>query len=628
MKIRNLFAISLAALAMGACSNDDLTGPDGPGNGNGDGAITGEPTWAVFNVKLGNGAGGRSATSDGGDTGREGGLLSESKIDNAAIFVFAQTANPKKATSEIMMDFSSVTNGLIPAEPVMMAAGAKHIITVANVRPTVLAQLKAAFGAKDNAEGYEKFNAVVNKLGTGSTYHPDSLIINTTSLFMTGESDPILKAGVTATEAATPGTSNYVQIYLNRSAARIDVKLAGGASTLPVKSKDLQGVEKEVGDVDGFKYQARNLKTSQYVMQQSSVGDFIPTFVPTEFVPATGWPTDPNADIYKNNYFPYLAAGTLGTYDKDLVVGATTDPALGNITYMPENTNDVAVVGNSTFIALSAKYAPKADHFVKGIATGLTGGRITLEPATTDYTAGQSAYFNFEYDLAFEAGMDVKNVVLTLARYHASLIEPSLKDIAASSVVLLKKDAADVTGDELLSGLDPADGVTTINWVANGSLENATNMILMSQKAAADGAPRLFVLVNATKNSANEIERLTITAKYYWSPEANGKYINNDGVDFGSLTMSSYKTVADGLQCYYRANIFDSTYGVTNKMYYSVLRNQAYHTTINKITKIGYSTDFDLVVKPEEPLNNNTFVQVHVVVNKWVTKNMGTDLGQ
>ena len=150
----------------------------------------------------------------------------------------------------------------------------------------------------------------------------------------------------------------------------------------------------------------------------------------------------------------------------------------------------------------------------------------------------------------------------------------------------------------------------------------------MAEKAKAEGKPLLFVLVNETKNDDNKIERVTITAKYYWSPLADGNYINNDGVDFGKLTMASYKTVVDGLQCYYRTNIFDSGYGVTNKMYYSVLRNQSYHTTINKITKIGYSTDFDLVVKPDEPLNNNTFVQFHVFVNQWVGKQMDTDLGQ
>ena len=284
---------------------------------------------------------------------------------------------------------------------------------------------------------------------------------------------------------------------------------------------------------------------------------------------------------------------------------------------MPENTNDLAVVGNSTFIALQATYAPKADRYIQGIKTTLNAGRIELDPAGTAIAGTKTSYFNFEYDLAFKEEMAMTDVVMTLARYHASLIEPSLKDIDASSVVLLKKTATDATGNDFLTG-----------WEEGGSLDDTTNKGLMAEKAKAEGKPLLFVLVNETKNDDNKIERVTITAKYYWSPLADGNYINNDGVDFGKLTMASYKTVVDGLQCYYRTNIFDSGYGVTNKMYYSVLRNQSYHTTINKITKIGYSTDFDLVVKPDEPLNNNTFVQFHVFVNQWVGKQMDTDLGQ
>ena len=83
-----------------------------------------------------------------------------------------------------------------------------------------------------------------------------------------------------------------------------------------------------------------------------------------------------------------------------------------------------------------------------------------------------------------------------------------------------------------------------------------------------------------------------------------------------------------GLICYYRINIFDKTYQNTQSMYYSVIRNNAYHVNITGVSSIGYPEAGDVEVNPETPLIDfPTYMQVEITINKWTAKDMSTDIG-
>ncbi|MEG0647774.1 MAG: fimbria major subunit, partial [Bacteroides sp.] len=183
------------------------------------------------------------------------------------------------------------------------------------------------------------------------------------------------------------------------------------------------------------------------------------------------------------------------------------------------------------------------------------------------------------------------------------------------------KYAASTDADVVeITGYDATKAIT--------STDNAGVICTYLQKDT-NRKPVLMVFVSETKNSEGKLNKITLSAAYFWKPNAAvNTFVLNEGVNFGKLTFGVYNVKNNGLTNYYRVNIFDVDKGATHQMYYSVVRNYSYHVGITKINKIGFPTEVDMTIDPETPLNNNTFIQAEVAINKWVAKSMDTELGQ
>lgn len=634
MKVKSLLTMTFAALAMMAC-NDDIEKTGGPDNGLGE--LTGEQTYAVFNIKVSDGSDTRAATSGSGGT--EDGVANENRVDSASVYVF-QYVTEETGISEVIANIQAAdignantddTTKILPNEPVMLTSGKKHLIVVANMTGTVKAQLDAAFGAAKKASGYEDFRAVVSHIANTTDPTTNFVTIRNT-ITMSGESDPTLVAGVTATDAKDPNSSNNVKVYVDRAVARLDVKLGTLANntylqTLPVVNPK---TTKKVGDVDSFKYEVRNMNTDAYIMKRMKGFDFVES-------PFSGLITEGSWAVLSSTMrYPQVFPGTIRPFPKAIRTADGTAKYGTEVSFITETTNEFARTSNTAYVGLQAYYMPDntdatAPHYVSGYTVGsTTGSKVTLTPAT-GFVGNKHSWFNFEHDLAF-AEQDNENLladnVKTLAGYHTSTRGAALDDIKKTDIRIIKGGVFDAAGSDItIGGYNAALPITdVVNTKAITKYVNDLPDTNAEKKAT------LFVFVRETKNTAqgDSLQRQYVTAIYVSQLGGDSEYVYNDGVNFGTLNCGMYKTVKDeGLKCFYRSNIFDELMGVTHQMRYSVVRNHSYHMAISKVSKIGFPTDGDLAVDPETPLNNNTFVQATITISKWTGKNMDdVEIGQ
>lgn len=615
MKIKFLSTMAFAALAMVSCNNDD----EGLNPG-GQGELTGEATYALFNIKI---ADSNQTRTETGAAGSEGAVEKENEIDNAGIYVF-QYVTEETGTSEVIQYAESIkgtgVEQVLPTQPVMLTSGKKHLIVVANMTTAVKDLLDKAFGDVKKADGYKEFRAVIAKMAD-NTIDPTTNLVSNGVFTMSGETDPTLLAGVTETEAKDPTNANHVKIFVDRIVAKIDVKLGALATPngteLPVMVNGETDPAKKVGDVAHFTYDVRNMNTETYITKRMKGTDFVVSPF-SHLIDAAQWPA-----LNSDHRFPALTPGTILPFENTLL--SATANYKGDVAFITETTNEFARTANSAYVGLQGFYNPIPAKYVSGYT--VAAGKVTLTPTTEAF--GGNSWFNFEYDLAFKnEAVNTLNhgYIKTLAGYHTSIIEPSLADIAQSKIKIISAGAI-TTGDVTIPGFVADSAITHVR-----NVKAITDYMNGLVDGAAEKTPTLFVFVTDTKNTVTgaDLQRQYVSAIYMWNPGDGKTFVHNDGVNFGKLSCAMYNTVpSQGLQCFYRVNIFDEVVGITHQMRYSVVRNHSYHMGISKISKIGFPTDGDLGVDPEQPLNNNTFVQATVTINQWTGKKMDdVELGQ
>jgi hypothetical protein len=613
MKLKNLFFMSTAVImALTACNNNDDVMVNDPDNAV---IIDGEKTYAVFKIQAGEGGNSGTRTVTPVD-GEEAGIHNEATVKTAGLYIFKwnteTTGEPEVMQDNLTAIRKASGDWDIPATALMLTSGKKHVIVVANMTDAIKGQLSTAFANK--SAGYEEFYTLVANLGLQGT--SDNFDISTLFseedtkdspapyIIMSGEADRVLNAGVSQTEAEMTSNNNHVTVYVNRLPAKIDVRLASSADQSVVTELPVPEIgATQVGTAKNFVYDVRNQSRQVYVMKHIT-GSFVNTI----------W-SDPGTTVDASRYFPIvsesLAFPSMLLSDADWNAQRAGDDYRKYVTYITENTNETALRGNTSYVALKASYVPADGCYVSGYYNDpAEQNKVTLKTETfpTSTTEGNFSLYNNDYNIAFKieatSGDAASEANLrALAGYHVSRVANVLGDINITNIV--------VANSTSVSGFNDAEALTS-----------ATNKSALAMATAQKGAATLWVKVSNTLNISGELEQIILTGVYYYSPNADGVYVANEGINFGSLTCGLYTTDKVGLKCYYRVNIYDSSLGITNMMYYSVVRNYSYHMTISKIKSIGYPTQTDLTVEPDEPLTNNTFVQAHVIINQWKYKTM------
>ena len=159
---------------------------------------------------------------------------------------------------------------------------------------------------------------------------------------------------------------------------------------------------------------------------------------------------------------------------------------------------------------------------------------------------------------------------------------------------------------------------------------NINDITTTAATAATVGTNKfVYTIGKATNDPSNGKTCTTITVKRYL-PNGDNAPIEDAKFSVKDLTVGSYvwDNANKGLICYYRINIFDKDKAKTDAMYFSVIRNNAYHVNITGVSSIGYPEPGDVTVEPETPLIDfPTYMQVEITINQWTSKDMNTEIG-
>lgn len=592
MKLSKFFGmLFVASLAMASCSNDDITG-DGPDM---NGGVSGEKTWAMLNFSIGEAVGTRAAGI--GENGSESTSVgSETAVESLDLYIFSQTGKLELKKTYSSTDLVDKTDAdydaskLASSTPMEVTSGTKTFCVILNQQgapsATVGSTMLSDFlQAQRTADDY-------TSLTTGG-------LLSATSMMMTGTAEVTLHSGISKEKVANAlstnsdlEANNVVTLYVNRNAAKLDLKLGTSDATTSLPVGDTSA---PLATFSNVQYKVNNLsKNTYYFLQSADANGVYPT--PAYSLPdgtTTGW---------GSNWFE---------------MGASDYQSLGETIYLSENTHEQgkAVVGNTTYVLVNGVYVPTDSEY---IVDGYDHATHKFTPAASgSLTAGQRTIFSYEYSVAFPSfsGTDIElgsSDYATISGYIQALVA---RRVAEKYAIESDIKAADV------------------KFYAD---EDAYNAAVVTPPTQAT----VYAYLAPVKVNGETKEGNYAVVMKRWNVKMGESDATLDGnFNLAPLTIGVYATASDGassvgLNCYYRINVFTDGYAKAHPMYYSVMRNVSYHVAIQSVAKIG-ENDGENVDLPgdenqEEPVGEaTTFMQCKINVYKWVGKNMDIeDLGK
>lgn len=361
MKKTFKFFMVAAIVAAGfvGCSSEDVgpTPDNGGGNGNGDKEVVeGIPTNATFEF----------ISSMGTKSSLLGDASESDEITSIRLLVFQNnTTGVGQCEADTIIP---VSGGNRKSATVLVSSGSKKILVIANTlsRPydTQLQNLKGqtlSYFLAKNATTHmslNDYNIGTSAIGTTPTdVNLSQLVENGKRLFSNSLADsscvkqlvPSISASQSAAGVAGEA-HNFFKIYVQRAVAKVVVfSSAGTSSAVPTVDGE--------GTLTNLTYGVRNLNRAVALFQIPNASDKpeAPFFNAFDATSA--------ADMaLLSTYAPYYYRGTVGELDKVLSTGTSSAPATAY--YIPENANNTAVNGNTTYTAIRARYTAGANRII------------------------------------------------------------------------------------------------------------------------------------------------------------------------------------------------------------------------------------------------------------------------
>ena len=275
--------------------------------------------------------------------------------------------------------------------------------------------------------------------------------------------------------------------------------------------------------------------------------------------------------------------------EPNLDLKASADGEAIESIYLPENSNQTPVRGNTTYVLVKGVFAPAANVMINAVEVKNDGGNLSIENKLdgTDYTTGGKdvpPYFIVpEWEIQiYTAPADFSG---NLANYGLGMILKTYLNKAGKQ--------------KWLNAVDEGSAVD------EGDIENSVSVYYGSSFSTSEGIYSV------------------VTIKKYSHPK-NALPGYKESIE-GTIRIFQYT----GGTCYYRVNVEDNMDGKTeaNNLFYSVMRNRFYNVNISKITSIGYPDDEDVTVDPTDPINQKTYMQAHITVEPWTKVEQDAELG-
>ena len=362
--------------------------------------------------------------------------------------------------------------------------------------------------------------------------------------------------------------NNHLQVSISRAAAKLQATYAN-AEALTLKDN----ASKTLGKLLAPTFTVRNLPVQSYMFLHNQANGFLTPFY-----------TMTNTSSTFEDFAKY--------YDEankpELNLKASSDGNAQSI-YLPENSNQTPVRGNTTYVLVKGVFAPAADVMINKVEVTGEGENLTIKNTldNTDYTGGGTNV------PAFFIVPEWENQIYTAPT------STSPSELASYGLAMILKTYLSKAGKQKwLKAVDPT---TAEN---EGDVSNPVSVYYTCKLTPAVG---IYSMVTIEKNA---------------QPQGQSGYLASTE---SQIRILQY---VDGT-CYYRVNVEDNMGGKTeaNNLFYSVMRNRFYNVNISKITSIGYPSDEDVTVDPTDPINQKTYMQAHITVEPWTKVEQDAELG-
>lgn len=587
---KNKFLIgmfALATLAFNACSKDDI--PDENNGGGNTEVIEGVDTYAKFSFKLGKDGSLTRATGD-----KYEGTTEEKNIKNVRAYVFKESGDYEDKTEVTdVADQSSIHTAVLK-----LTSGKKKVYVVANMndswvgQTTTTAQFeamilqlctKAGRIAHNKGLGEAEKRPVItregdafnNLYGQGNAgtngYLMASVLANTEFTLNPGISESACSQEYPTSELKA--ANNHLEIAISRATSKLQATYAATGDALTLKDKSGNAIGKLL---EPF-FTVRNIPIQSYMFLHNQNNGFLTPFYSN---------TNTGSSFVDFEKY-YDEANT-----PDLALSASDAGDQIKSIYLPENSNQTPVRGNTSYVLVKGTFAPAANVMINNITVEGTAPNLTITVAkdSKNYSAGEENVPDYfvvpDWDNQIYTGY------------------PGLEadKWAAHGRAMILKTYLDKAGKQKwLNAIDEDSAVKELD------VEEDSKVYYTSEfSSTSDG-----------------IYSVVVIKKYSFTRNGGvGAYVASEE---SKVRILQYQ---DGV-CYYRVNVEDNMDEKTeaNNLFYSVMRNRFYNVNVSKITSIGYPSDEDVTVDPSDPINQKTYMQAHITVSEWTKVEQDTELG-
>lgn len=661
MKFNKYYLMSAVfCMALASCS-DDMTEEQG-GNPDNTEQTEGEATYATFSFDFNKGG---LARAEVGGSGIQG----ERDVKNFTLLIFKNDqAHEELSTLEVVKTVSNVTGEGDKTITMLVTSGPKKVYILANATK-LLAQINDPDALTLNKTLLSEFEKQVFDIAYDGTENKDGVLGDTGGgLLMTGVASADLASGIKVedftsnasgpTDAARP---NVVNVSIDRASSKISMGVdvvEGGDKTFTVVASGStaqmvwldNAISENLGTLplanDAMRFAIYNQNTKENVIANMGAANDGNNII-----------QDPNYTVTDhgdyNMYFNWAYADQTDFYTKYLdnngsetkglgVVNAKSNDDSANSFYVPENTNQWATKGNTTYAMIEGTFVPDQTRTVdassdaNAFQAASVSGNFLFKAKDAAIAAGTGFIYCEDYDAFFTA--DLTSGTLTRKTDITTSIH-SLKAIKYIAAKMISDANQSATGKEDAMKAKLIGG--TNSDVAGHAL--TTVEVVAKTPTASFTGNQWYAIVTADENRNVGIKDGDKDNAQYFTIEVRrandqGSALiatadNNSATEAGSTkayipTQKVTIAVYPQGKCYYRVNIEDPAYSNTVTPFrYAVIRNYWYQIDLAKFTALGYPNPAIAAGEAGDALGADTNVKTTITVKAWSVKNMKPEVG-